>query len=113
MNAVIHLLKNDDLLNSLDRFYHNKSFYQIGFKHFVITDIKSPQKFIFKETEQIFYDKNINSKSIFNIIKMIKELNYENILIINNNKKEETIKNFSKIDEVLNYFAVVNNFIYS
>lgn len=111
MNAIIHLVKNEDLLNNLDNFHHNKNFYLIKFKHFVITDIKSPQKFLFKDIEQIFYTKKIEPFFIFSVLKMLKELDYTNVILNVNDKKEDIPKNLNNLDEILNQFAVVNNFV--
>ena len=115
MNVIIHILINDQsLLKYTENLFFNKSLYPINTHHFLVTNLKNPHTELYKNFEQIFYSKNIDALYLSNIIKTIKELKYQNFLILNSNSKQETIKNLSDINEFLMFltkFPVINHFI--
>lgn len=109
MNAVIHLLKNENFIDNSENLFYNKSFYHTTFKNFIITDVKLLNKKIFLDFEQIFFKKNIDLKSIIDVLKMLEELNYDHVLIINSNEKQEKNNFLLNINELLNHFSVIDN----
>lgn len=112
MTAVIHILNNDNLLDNSENLLYNKSFYQINYHQFIITNTKNPHKSLFEGFEQIFYTKKISSLYLKNVLKLLQNLNYKNYVILSSkfkvNKME--LNNLDESIRLLDKFSVVDYF---
>lgn len=111
MNAVIHLLKTDCTPYYQKYLDHNKSLYNIEYNHFLISDVKNPNKSLYNNFEQIFYCKDINFKFITYVLKTLINLKYKKCIIINSNIKKEHIEDLFELSDFLNQLTVVNNIV--
>lgn len=115
MNAVLHFLINDNnLLNKNENLMSNKNLYLINYEHFLITNLKNPHTELYKNFQQIFYSKKIDSDYLSNILKTLIELKYEKFLILNSDFKQKKVDECHDINEfliLLSKFAVINHII--
>lgn len=109
MNAIIHILKEDNIFNDSDNLIYNKNQYYFQSKHFLITTVKRPHKQLYKEFEQIYFFKNHDFLNILNVLNTIKQLDYSKCLILNSDKKHEKTEEFIEIEKLLSNFSIINN----